>query len=179
MRSVAAAYSCSPPASLGPAKDLHCLVGKPVDSSQSCLLSVHHTEVSRLLYGMQGEHEVGEHASPEEPWPGMSAEAQHVSADDSATWHADRASLQRALDEAIAQPIEPSRRPMWTDTSGEDSRQNLPQCLARQSVTCPPPCLLSLAPTQDRLARVLSTYSLLTDLNTERRQEDGWALQGS
>ena len=76
---------------------------------------------------MQGEHEAGEHASPEEPWPGMSAEASHAAesagagpgnADDSATWRADQASLQRALDQAIAQPIDPSRRPMWTDTSG-------------------------------------------------------------
>ena len=78
---------------------------------------------------MQGEHEVGEHASPEEPWPGMSAGASHAAesagagqgnVDDSATWRADQASLQRALDQAIAQPIDPTRRPMWTDTSGGD-----------------------------------------------------------
>ena len=83
---------------------------------------------------MQGEHEVGEtgeHASPDELWPGMSAEASHAAesaeagqgiADDSATWRADQATLQRALDQAMAQPIDPSRRPMWTDTSGEEVR---------------------------------------------------------
>lgn len=79
---------------------------------------------------MQGDHEIGEHASPEEPWPGASAEAQQISTDDGATWHADQASLQRALDQAIAQPIDPSRRPMWTDASGEGYLLPL-QCLAR------------------------------------------------
>ena len=81
----------------------------------------HHPDESVGLYGIQGEHDVGElgqRASPEEPWPGMSAEAAQGVSDDSATWRADQATLQRALDQAIAQPIDPSRRPMWTDTSG-------------------------------------------------------------
>ena len=64
---------------------------------------------------MQGEHEVcetGERASPEEPWPGVSEGPSHAAesaeADDSAAWHADQATLQQALDRAIAQPIDPS-----------------------------------------------------------------------
>ena len=59
-------------------------------------------------------------------WPGMSAEASHGGAesaeaeggiaDDSASWQADRDSLQRALDRAMAQQIDPSQRPTWTAT---------------------------------------------------------------
>ena len=59
-------------------------------------------------------------------WPGMSAEASHGGAesaeaergiaDDSASWQADRDSLQRALNRAVAQQIDPSQRPTWTAT---------------------------------------------------------------
>ena len=52
---------------------------------------------------------------------------------------------------------------MWTDTSGEGCLQNFLQCLARQSVICTPPCLLSLAPTKGKSAGALFTFISLTD----------------
>ena len=75
------------------------------------------------------DDEVGEHGQPEvsAAWPDMSAEASHNPesaetgqgiSDDGATWRADQDSLQRTLDRAFAQPSDPSRRPIWTDTTG-------------------------------------------------------------
>lgn len=45
-----------------------------------------------------------------------SAEAEGGVADDSAGWQADRDSLQRALNRAMDQQIDPSQRPTWTAT---------------------------------------------------------------
>lgn len=74
--------------------------------------------------------ETGQHASPVKApaWPGLSAEAGQRAADsaltqqeditgDGATWRADEDSLRQALEKAVAEPIDPSRRFLWTDTS--------------------------------------------------------------
>ncbi len=119
---------------------------------------------------VQEEQELGQHVSPVEEtpaWPGMAAEASHggsvlaeakrETANDSASWQADRVSLQHALDRAMAQQIDPSQRPTWTATP-EGTGLNMftmpvPETLL-QGITPAMACLKFLCATQKASAPV-------------------------